>query len=411
MHNKYMVSKYACYTTNISMSVIASLSPVLFRTFHIKYDIPYSLLGSLISICFFTQLIIDLVFSFFSHKFNIEKTVKFTPVLTVIGLLIYGIWPWFFPNSVYIGLCIGTIVFSLSGGLAEVLISPVIAAIPSKNPDHEMSKLHSVYAWGVVAVIIFNTLFLKIVGYDNWQYLALALTIIPAISSFLFFKSDIPKMKTPEKITGIVKFLKSRELWVCFFAIFLGGAAECTMSQWSSSYLETALNIPKIWGDIFGVALFSVFLGLGRTLYSKIGRNIGKALFWGGIGATVCYLTAAVSGIAFVGLIACAFTGFCTSMLWPGSLILASDRISQGGVFIYAMMAAGGDLGASVAPQLVGIVTDAISANPSFESIYQSLNLSPEQFGMKFGILIGAFFPFIAIPLYHYIWKTSKKDV
>ena len=36
------------------------------------------------------------------------------------------------------------------------------------------------------------------------------------------------------------------------------------------------------------------------------------------------------------------------------NLLVGSSRISMGGVFIYAMMAAGGDLGASVGPQLVG---------------------------------------------------------
>ncbi len=409
MKNKYTTLKFACYTTNITMSVVSSLSPVLFATFHDKYNISYSLLGLLIAINFSTQLIIDLIFSFFSHKFNIAKTVKLTPVFASVGLLIYGLSPFIFKNSVYIGLCIGTVIFALSGGLGEVLISPVIAAIPSKNPDHEMSKLHSIFAWGVVGVIIFDTLFLKVAGYDNWQYLCFVLMLIPLISSFLFLKSDIPKMETPERVSGALGMLKNRQVWICFFAIFLGGAAECTMSQWSSNYLETALGIPKVWGDIFGVALFSVFLGLGRSLYAKSGKNIGFILFLCGIGSTVCYFTAAVSNVAVIGLLACAFTGFCTSMLWPGSLIAASDRITKGGIFIYAMMAAGGDLGASVVPQLVGVVTDIVSSGDRFLQLAQNLNISTEQLGMKLGILIGMLFPLIAIPLYRYIWKTSKK--
>ena len=40
------------------------------------------------------------------------------------------------------------------------------------------------------------------------------------------------------------------------------------MSQWSSSYLEQSFQIPKVWGDVLGVALFAVMLGLGRTLFS-----------------------------------------------------------------------------------------------------------------------------------------------
>ncbi|MBR2489092.1 MAG: MFS transporter, partial [Clostridia bacterium] len=106
MNSKYKILKLACYTTNISMSVVANLSPLLFITFRSMYGISYSLLGLLVLIGFSTQLSIDLIFSFFSHKFNIPKTVKFTPVLTVIGLIIYALSPVIFPNSVYTGLVI-----------------------------------------------------------------------------------------------------------------------------------------------------------------------------------------------------------------------------------------------------------------------------------------------------------------
>ena len=92
-------------------------------------------MGLLILINFFTQLIVDLIFSFFSHKFNISKSVKAMPMLTVLGLLIFTVAPWVFPDSVYTGLAIGTVIFSASSGLAEVLISPVIAEIPAKDPD------------------------------------------------------------------------------------------------------------------------------------------------------------------------------------------------------------------------------------------------------------------------------------
>ena len=64
-------------------------------------------------------------------------------------------------------------------------------------------------------------------------------------------------------------------------------------------------------------------------------------------------------------------------MLWPGSLIAATDRIPDSGVFIYAMMAAGGDIGASVGPQLAGIMADVA--------------------GIRYGILIGMIFPLCGI--------------
>ena len=401
--------KYACYTTNVTMAIISNLPPVLFITFRTAYGISYSLLGLLVLLNFVTQLGIDLIFSFFSHKFNIPKTVKYTPLIATVGLLIYGIWPFVFPDNVYLGMVIGTIIFSASGGLAEVLISPVIAAIPAKDPDREMSKLHSIYAWGVVFVIIVSTLFILLVGAEYWQYLALAFTVIPITSSVLFSGSEIPQMETPERVSGVLESLRNKTLWLCVIAIFLGGASELIMAQWSSGYLEKAVGIEKVWGDIFGVAMFGLTLGLGRTLYARFGKNITTVLFWGAVGATVCYLTAALSNIALLGLLACAFTGFFVSMMWPGSLVVAQYCFPSGGVFIFAMMAAGGDLGASVGPQLVGVITDAVSASDAMTELAQTLSITTEQLGMKLGMLVGALFPSVAIFVFGYIHRRSKR--
>lgn len=401
--------KLACYATNVTMSVVCNLSPVLFLTFRSLYGISYSLLGMLVLINFITQLSVDLIFSFFSHKFNISAAVKATPVIGMIGLILFAMTPYLLPNNIYLGLVIGTIIFSASSGFAEVLISPVIAAIPSENPEHEMSKLHSIYAWGVVGVIIISTVYLLVFGGNNWQWLPLFFVLIPLVASIFFLGSKLPTLETPEKLSGVINLLKKKDLWLCVFAIFLGGAIEVTMAQWSSSYLEQALGIDKIWGDIFGVALFSVMLGLGRSLYGKIGKNITKILFFSAIGAGVCYLTAALIGIPVIGLIACALTGFCAAMLWPGSLIVASDRFPTAGVFIYAMMAAGGDLGNSVGPQLVGVITDAVSSSPTMIDFASSLGISTEQLGMRCGLLVGFVFALIAVFVFLFIMKTHKK--
>ena len=409
MHHSYRRLKTACYLSNISMSVVGNLPPLLFLTFRSLYDISFSLLGLLILINFVTQLTIDLIFSFFSHKFNISKTVKSIPLLTILGLLVYSLWPVFLPQYAYAGLVVGTVIFSLSSGLVEVLLSPIIAALPADDPDREVSKLHSIYAWGVVAVILVSTLYLLIFGGENWYYLTLLFALVPLASAFLFAGSQLPPMESPQQTTGIATLFKTKGLWLCVIAIFLGGASECTMAQWVSGYLEQAMGIPKVWGDVFGVAVFALMLGLGRTLYAKKGKDVTRALLWGAVGAAGCYLIAAVSSIPLVGLLACGFTGFCVSMLWPGCLIAASDRIPHGGVFLYAMMAAGGDLGASVSPQIIGIVTDAAISSPAIRTLAQSLSLSPEALGMKLGMLVGMLFPIAAIGVYAHMRKTRPK--
>ena len=368
---------------------IGNLPPLLFITFRQMYGIPYSLLGTLVLINFSTQLLADLVFSFFSHKFNIKLTLRLMPLITLAGLGLYALAPVLFPAHIYLGLALGTVVFSFAMGLGEVLLSPVIAAIPSENPEREMSRLHSIYAWGVILVVGISTVFLAVAGSENWQWLVILFALIQLLPAFLFLISPIPQLQSEDQKGSAAALLRDRNLWICVLSIFLGGAAECTMAQWSSGYLEMALGIPKAMGDIFGVALFAFMLGLGRTLYAKHGRNITKVLLWGSVGAVICYGTAFASQSPYLGLAACALTGFCVSMLWPGSLVAVAERIPAGGVVMYAMMAAGGDIGASVGPQLVGIIADAA--------------------GIRFGILAGLVFPLGGIAVNYLLYRQSKK--
>ena len=383
----YKLTKTACYFTNVTMSIVANLSPLLFLTFRETYNLSFTLLGLLVVINFATQLSIDLVFSFFTKHFNIHKTVRLTPFIAFLGLVFYALMPMLLPELAFLWIVIGTVVFSVSSGLGEVLISPVVAAMPSENPEREMSKLHSIYAWGVVAVVIVSTVILHFIGSENWCYLALMWSLVPLVGSILFCFSPLPEMDMGGTEQGGRLF--SPALLFCVFLIFLGGASECTMSQWVSGFAEEAVGVSKVLGDVFGLALFGAMLGIGRTLYAKFGKNVINVMFFGMTGAAVCYITAAVVNIPVVALVACGLTGICTSMLWPGTLIYAEEKITGLGVAAYALLAAGGDLGASIAPQIVGIVSDTA--------------------GMRAGILSASAFPICGILLILFIKKYFNK--
>lgn len=409
----YGLIRYACYAVNVSMSVISTLSPLLFIGFRELYGISFSLLGTLVLVNFCTQLAIDIFLSFYAGKCNLPLLIRIIPVLTAAGLLLYALSPFLFPNAVYIGLLCGTVIFAASGGLSEVLISPVIAALPSDHPEKDMSRLHSVYAWGVVLVVTLSTLFLSAFGTRNWYWLALIWTVVPLLSCLLFAFSRVPPLDAPERPANVLSFFRNRDFLLCIFCIFLGGASECTMSQWASGYIEQALRLPKVAGDILGVALFALMLGLGRSLYAARGGNIYKVLTFGAGGAVLCYLMAALSASPWLALAACAVTGLCTAMLWPGSLIMAEDRMPAANVAIFALMAAGGDLGGSVGPQLVGIVTDAAMYAAPVAGLADRLGLSVQQLALKIGLLSAVLFPILATGLFALAWARragGKKE-
>ena len=405
----YKKTKYSCYFTYVAMASAFCLPPMLFVTFHEMYNVSYTLLGTLVLVNFCTQLTIDLIFSFFTKYFNIHKTIKLMPILTSIGLIIYALVPTFFPEKAYFGLVTGTVIFSVAAGLAEVLISPVVAAIPSETPDKDMSILHSLYGWGVLSVVIVSTVFLKAFGRENWMYLTLMLAILPLIACFLFCTSPMPEMKITSENGKGEKQSRSVGMLLCILCIFFGSAAENSLTNWISGYMENALNIPKSVGDILGMAVFALLLSLGRTLYGKYGKNISNVLLIGMVGATACYLVAGLSSNVILSFLACIFTGICTSMLWPGTLILMEEKMPNPGVAAYALMAAGGDFGASIAPQLIGVVVDKVSESNFASELSGTLSMTTEQIGMKAGMLIASVFPFIGIFLLMFIRRYFKK--
>ncbi len=406
----YKRTKLSCYFAYLAMSSVFSLPPLLFATFRELYGISYTLLGTLVLVNFCTQLGIDLIFSFFNKYFNIHKTIRLMPLITATGLCIYALIPTLFPQQAYIGLVVGTFIFSVAAGLGEVLISPTVAALPSDNPERDMSMLHSLYAYGFVGVVLISTVFLQFVGNEYWMYLTFFWAIPPVIASILFITSQLPNMNMEHSETKSVNSkYRTKSILLCMLCIFLGASAENTMSNWISVYMENALHMPKVWGDILGMSLFAILLGLTRTAYAKYGKNIFKVLVMSMSGAIVCYIFVAFSSNAILSLIACVTLGICTSMLWPGTLILMEEKIPAVGVAAYALMAAGGDFGASIAPQMIGIIVDNISPTTWAQTIGNTLSLTPEQVGFKVGMLIAAIFPILGVILLAYMKKHFKK--
>ncbi|MBR6784705.1 MAG: MFS transporter [Clostridia bacterium] len=406
----FKLTKLSCYTAYFTMSSIFSLPPLLFATLQDMYGISYTLLGTLVLTNFCTQLTVDLIFTVFTKYFNVKKVVRIMPLITSAGMLIYAVVPKFMPEHAYAGLLIGTILFSVSAGLSEVLLSPVIAAIPSDNPQKDMSLLHSLYAFGVFTVVVISTLFLRFFGAANWFYLTLFWAALPVTAAVMFMLSPMPEMDVTSNSEG-TKGTKRRTLALalCVGCIFFGSCAENAMSNWISSYMENALHIDKTVGDILGVAMFAILLGMARIGYAKYGKNIIKTLFIGMSGAVCCYLIAGLSTNIYFAFVACILTGLFTAMLWPGTLIMMEENLPGIGVAAYALMAAGGDFGASLAPQLLGVIVDKVSASNIGAELSQSLNLSTEQIGLKAGMLATAIYPVLGVILLIFAAKYFKK--
>ena len=136
---------------------------ILFIPLMTLYGLTYVHLGLLVGINFTTQVLVDIIASRLVDRFGFRVFVLPADLLAVVGLVLFALSPVLFGN-VLVGLILATIIFSASCGLQEVMLSPIVNAIPHDDKGPAMALMHSFYAWGQVATIVITTLFLFFFG-------------------------------------------------------------------------------------------------------------------------------------------------------------------------------------------------------------------------------------------------------
>lgn len=371
-------TRRACYAGYVTQAIVNNLAPLLFIVFQTRYRVPYEMLGRLVLLNFATQLVTDAVALRVVDRLGYRGPLVLAHALCVAGLLLLAALPSLLPSP-YVGLCLAIIVYAVGGGLLEVLVSPLVEALPGPQAGKAaaMSLLHSFYCWGQVAVVLGTTLLLARIGQAAWQILPLVWAAVPLANLFFLLRVPLPPTVPDAHRTALGKLFTTPAFALALALMLCAGAAELTMSQWSSLFAEQGLGLPKVGGDLAGPCLFAALMGAGRFAYGLWGEKIAlvPALIGCGALATVCYLLAALSREPTLGLVGCALCGLAVCLLWPGTFSLAAARFPRGGAAMFGVLALFGDAGAALGPWLAGAVADASGA------------------GLRAGLLAGTIFP------------------
>lgn len=378
----------ACYFANFFQAV-GCVFPIILVPLRTLFGISFTQFGALVTINFMTQISSDVLFSKAVDRFGFRRFMVGAPILVSLGLLLFAATPALFPGHEFAGFCLGTFLFAAGGGLQELLLSPILDALPLPREDkaRSMSMLHSFFAWGQIFVVLVTTSLLALLGSEGWRAIVSGWAAVPLISAALFIFVPLRPRVKPGNEMPIRALFQNRIFRLAMLALLFGGAAEVTMAQWASAFIDRALHLPKLVGDALGVCGFSLMLALGRTLYGLRGRAdaVHRLMILGSAGAMACYLTAALSALPIVSLIACALTGLCVSLLWPGSVIVSSKHLPMAGASMFALLSAVGDAGASLASFVAGRISDTVRALPFGLA-------SGEQAGLRAGLLCAALF-------------------
>src|SRR3990172_8543307 len=354
----------ACNLAGFMQSAAMNLSPFLFVPLMLLYGLSFTQIGSLVLINFVAQFAADLYFGWPVNKYGYRLFCIGSQLAIAAGLLLFACAPWIAPGDPFLVFALATVIFSAAAGLLEVVLSPITKTIPAENSEANFMIMHSAFAGGIFAAALVTTLLLRLLGNDLWQLVVMLWALLPLYNAFLFLRSPLPAIVPAEKRMRVGRLLKSAVFIVAFFAIAFGAATELLIVQWGSSYLERGLGLSKTVGDVLGLCLFAAMLALARLLYAKMGAglNMNKLMIWGSAACVILYAVVALAPSAWLVLLAFGLIGFCSSMLWTGTLIVAADPLPPPPPLYFALLAGGGDLGVGVVGQVVGWLSDFFSA-------------------------------------------------
>ena len=392
MRLTYRHTRNACFVSYITQAIVNNLSPLLFLTFQQEFSISLSQISLLITLNFAIQMLVDLLSAKFVDQIGYRVSIVAAHILSTLGIVSLCALPEVLPP--YTALIAATGLSAIGGGLLEVLVSPMVEALPGEHKESEMSLLHSFYCWGHVGVVLLSTAYFLLFGTKNWRFLPLLWAIIPFINTFLFLKAPLCTLSESRETLPLKRLLRAPIFWLFLVLMLCSGASEQAMSQWASLFAEKGLEVSKTVGDLLGPCAFAALMGLARVLFSRTRRlPVTTAILFSGVLCVASYLLTIFSPWPLLSLVGCGLCGFSVGVMWPGVYSTASQRLPGGGTAMFALLALAGDVGCCVGPSLVGAVSDGVLLKGAsfLSALIPGAPLS--QAALKTGFLAAAIFP------------------
>ena len=367
IERKYLPTKLAGYVGFVVQAIVNNFLPILFIVFQDVYGLGYEKLGRLIVINFAVQMFVDFITPKIIHKIGYRRAAFLCQFTACMGLCLMAVLPKIMGNT-YLAIIICIMIYATGSGLMEVILSPMIEMLPTGNKSGNMAVLHSFYCWGQTVVVPLTTAMVFIFGRENWTYIPLVWAVVPFINMLAFLKVPIVEPNKEEKQSTLIELLNTPKFIVYMIMMLCAGASEIAMSQWASLFVEQALGVSKVIGDIVGPCLFALFMALGRVIYAKFSKKVSftRLLIWLNILSFICYVTVALCHIAPLSLVFCALCGFSVSISWPGIYSAGARTFKTGGAVMFSAFAMCGDTGCALGPGLVGLVAEYTNLNIGF---------------------------------------------
>ena len=104
----------SCYTGYITQAIINNFAPLLLLTFQSDYGISLTLIGTMITVNFGVQLLVDLLATKYADAIGYRKCLVIAHILCGTGLILLALLPNVLPIPV-IGLFVASALYAIGG--------------------------------------------------------------------------------------------------------------------------------------------------------------------------------------------------------------------------------------------------------------------------------------------------------
>ncbi len=360
-NNKRVIK--ASFLSFFNQAIVLNFLPLVVVAFMDMYDFTLTKFGVMIGVTFAVQMLTDIVLTAYMHKINYKKLAQWSNILSIVGSLIFVLSP-FMTSEPYYVMLVATVFTSMSAGILEVIVSPIVDSIPDsfKSKQTMMSLSHGFYAWGQLTTILVVTLFIYFVGAKYWQ-IVYSLTLLPYFASIIAYsRADISVTRQQLSIKEDKKIVKS-PIFVCIgLAIFFGAGVELIMNQYISAFAQLSLGMNEMFGNMIAMGCFALLMGIGRTVYGVWGNkfDIGWVVIVSSFVSGCLYIVAGLVDVPIVAFVCAVLVGLFSCLCWPGALTVAGKCFANSGAWIFSFLAIMGDLGGMVFPSTAGVVSDKV---------------------------------------------------
>ena len=313
----------ASYLGYITQAVVNNLTPLLFVVFETSLGISIGRISLLITVNFGVQMLVDLLSAKWINVIGTRRAIVAAHAFAAAGLVALGVLPYRTADP-YVGVLCAVCLCAVGGGITEVLISPIVEALPSEDKAGSMSLLHAFYCWGHVGVVVLSTLYFALAGTGRWALLPVLWAVLPLCNMVLFARVPLCTLAGDEHHTPLRALLKSKMIWLFLLMMVCAG-----------------------------------MMGLSRTLYGIWGARISlkRCMAASCLLCVAGYAAAVFAPWPLLSLAGCALCGFSVGILWPGTFSLSMVHCPEGGTAMFALFALAGDVGCALGPGVVGAVS------------------------------------------------------